>query len=319
MGLFKRRAETQQELETLRTELRNMRERLDETDEVKARLAERLGHLDAENTRLVDQVGTVETRVGDVDRKVGTVETIVGTVEARVGSVADKVVNVETQVATVAGSIAPAIDSAVSQSSSAGDVETLRAEVTRLGGLTDQVDQLNKVVAAQSNAPAGSEPDALTGLKNQLADIVTALGRQQEQIVDVALVATDSAERTEHAEAKLSDLAAASDAADKTPVRDPDAENRQQVGQLAEKVSALDSRVNQVSLELTNQLTELSGDLDRASARADTADLVERLAEQLNDVTGGQERLANEQARHAIQFREDLAEIADRLRRPNTR
>ncbi len=82
--------------------------------------------------------------------------------------------------------------------------------------------------------------------------------------------------------------------------------------------SAIDSRVNQVSLELTNQLTELSGDIDRASAQADAAELIEQLTSQLDDVTGGQQRLANEQARYAIQFREDLAELADRLRRPGS-
>lgn len=299
MGLFKRRAETQHELETLRNELRTMRERLDQTDEAKAHLADRLGHLDAENTRLVGEVGNVAHQVGNV--------------EAKVGSVADQVGSVEVQVATVAESIAPAIDSAVSKSLGAGDVETLRAEVTRLGGLTGQVDHLNQVVSA------GVEPDAFANLRNQLEDVVTAVGRQQEQIADVALVATDSAERTEHAEAKLGDLAAANEAADQTPARDLDSETRQHVGQLAEKVSALDSRVNQVSLELTNQLVELSGDLDRASLQADTTDLIERLAAQLDDVTGGQERLANEQARYAIQFRADLAELAERLRRPNIR
>ena len=51
---------------------------------------------------------------------------------------------------------------------------------------------------------------------------------------------------------------------------------------------------------------------------ADGLDLIEELTTQLADVTGGQERLANEQARYAIQFREDLAELADRLRRPGS-
>ena len=290
MGLFKRRAETDHEIEALRVELRTMRERLDQTDGAKARLADRLGHLDAENARLVTQLRTFE---------------------AKVGSVADHVGNVESQVATVAGSIAPAIDSAVSNASNAGDVETLRSEVTRLGELTDQVDLLNKVVSANV------EPPALTDLRTKLEDVVTALSRQQEQIADIALVSTDSAERTEQAEAKLDALAAVNETADKTPPRDTDSENRQQVGQLAEKVSALASRLNQVSLELTNQLTELGGDLDRAAPHADTADLIERLGAQLNDLNGGQERLAVEQARYAIQFRKDLAELADRLRRPN--
>jgi hypothetical protein len=101
------------------------------------------------------------------------------------------------------------------------------------------------------------------------------------------------------------------------------------LAQLAERVSNLDARLNQVGVELTNQLTELSGDIDAAATSTSTStpagtaaivDEIERLmAERVDphlvDITDGQLRLANEQARYAIQFREDLAALADRLRR----
>ena len=38
----------------------------------------------------------------------------------------------------------------------------------------------------------------------------------------------------------------------------------------------------------------------------------------MDDVLGSTERLAAEQARYEIQFRADLAELAERLRRPGT-
>ncbi len=56
-----------------------------------------------------------------------------------------------------------------------------------------------------------------------------------------------------------------------TPPSPAEVEAKRQLGLLAEKVAALDSRVHQVSLELTNQLTELSTDLDRAGEHADSS------------------------------------------------
>jgi len=289
MGLFKRRAETKQELETLRAELALMRRRLDDTEGAKQRLVEHFGRLTSEHKRLI-------SHVGDVENKVGTVEH---------------------QVVTVAGSIGPAIDHAVENAATTNDIEVVRAELVRLGELSAQVDQLSETVSTQRALPAPSNPDHLAALQQKLDQLAESLTRQQEQIADVALVATDAAERTDTA---LAEVRSASDVDDATPARDVDAEVRAQLGQLAEKVAAMDSRVHQVSLELTNQFTELSGDLDRASSPAnatETTEMIEELTAQLDDVTNGQHRLANEQARYAIQFREDLAELADRLRRPN--
>lgn len=287
MGLFNRRAETQQELDALRAEIQMMRSRLDQSEEEKRRLAEHLGQVGSAQERLTAQIGTVEQQVGDVEQHVGT----------------------------VAGSIAPAIDNAIVQAASAADVELIQIELARMSGLASHVEQLRETVVAHQLAVA-SNGEAATAeqaaAQARLEELAAALARQQEQIADVALVATDAADRTDTA---LDEVRTAAQT-DGTPDRDTEAEMRAQLGQLAEKVGAIDSRVNQVSVELTNQLTELSGDIDRASARADALDMIEQLTSQLDDVTGGQERLANEQARYAIQFREDLAELADRLRRP---
>ncbi len=280
MGLFKKRQRTEAELETMRSELRILRERLEASDAAKADLGERLGRLDADSERL-------NTQMSDVANKVGAVEH---------------------DVVTVAGSIQPAIDDAVKtvvgQTPSPDDVEVLRSEVTKLA-------------AHSMKANASDELGTLGDLRSQLEDLTATLQRQQLQIADVALVATDAAERADLTHTKIDDLGNPDTWAplDTTPPRDNDAELRKQLGQLAEKVATLDSRVNQVSLELTNQLSELSTDLDRAGAQTDTTELVDQISARLAAVTGGQERLANEQARYAIQFREDLAELADRLRK----
>ena len=218
-------------------------------------------------------------RLGRLDAENQRLNQHVGTVENRVGEVATKVGSVEHEVVTVAGSIGPTVDHAL-------------------------------------KSAAGTSPSA--ELKAKLEELAAALQQQQAQIADVALVATDAAERTTQTDAKVSGLERPDDW---EPLLAPppadDAEAKRQLGQLAEKVAALDSRVDQVSLELTNQLTELSSDLDRAGEHDVDSELIDRINAQLDEITGGQERLANEQARYAIQFRTDLAELADRLRKKN--
>ncbi len=112
----------------------------------------------------------------------------------------------------------------------------------------------------------------------------------------------------------------------------------QLLGAADERISSADVRITSISTELANQLTELSRDIDELNRRSvesgteaaddatasvdiDTAELEARLAERLDaaidDVLDTTEKLAAEQARYEIQFRADLAELAERLRRPN--
>jgi chromosome segregation ATPase len=114
---------------------------------------------------------------------------------------------------------------------------------------------------------------------------------------------------------------------------------REQLTDLSGQMTAMDGRVTAVSTELANQLTELSRDIDELNRRneeaaggsehgdeganeLDTAELEARLADRLDaaidDVLGTTEKLAAEQARYEIQFRTDLAELAERLRHPGS-
>ncbi len=290
MGLFRRKADSKAELETMKSELQTMRARLDEADAAKATLAERLTHLDAENQRLVSHVGTVENEVGSVKNHVDTVAT--------------------------------SVNRAVSAAASVEAVNSLKSDVARIDELAGRVDELGATV--ERGGPA--EIPEVKGLVGRLEGLSALISQQQQQIADVAIVATDSAERTAAAETAV----AAISEPDRTPPRDVDDEVRQHLAQLAEKVAAMDSRINQISVELTNQLTELSSDVDAAASSGSATDadamieelerlMSERVDPQLTDITDGQVRLANEQARYAIQFREDLAELAERLRRPYAR
>ena len=82
---------------------------------------------------------------------------------------------------------------------------------------------------------------------------------------------------------------------------------------LAAKLADLDARVTSVSTELANQVSELGHDIDALAHAPNGHAPPEAVLGELRD---GQVRLANEQARYQIAFREDLARLADRLRRP---
>lgn len=82
----------------------------------------------------------------------------------------------------------------------------------------------------------------------------------------------------------------------------------------AAKLADLDDRVTSVSTELTNQLTELGHDIDAVSSTAANGGTVDETA--LGEIRDGQVRLASEQARYQIAFRDDLAKLAEQLRRP---
>jgi septal ring factor EnvC (AmiA/AmiB activator) len=77
-----------------------------------------------------------------------------------------------------------------------------------------------------------------------------------------------------------------------------DSEQSRRLEEVDGKIISLNARVTQVGTEVTHQLGELSSDIDALGERADTAN-------------ANQVRLANEQARYQIAFRQDLAEVAE--------
>ena len=90
-------------------------------------------------------------------------------------------------------------------------------------------------------------------------------------------------------------------------------EVRDRLAALAERLDAVDHRIASISTELANQIDELSGELDAVVANRPTSgDGVD--AAVLDELRDAQTRLANEQARYQIAFRQDLADLAHRLR-----
>ncbi|MCU1502502.1 MAG: hypothetical protein JWM12_1856, partial [Ilumatobacteraceae bacterium] len=88
------------------------------------------------------------------------------------------------------------------------------------------------------------------------------------------------------------------------------------------RVAALDQRLTSVSTELANQLDELGHDIDAMVDLPSAPAAPERdglTDEQLEAVKAGQAKLANEQARYEIAFRQDLAALAEQIRKSTSR
>lgn len=83
---------------------------------------------------------------------------------------------------------------------------------------------------------------------------------------------------------------------------------------IAEQLTALEGRLTSVSTELANQLSELGNDIEALNNRPPGTPVDEGTLDELRDT---QTRLATEQARYQIAFREDLARLAEQLRRPD--
>lgn len=81
-----------------------------------------------------------------------------------------------------------------------------------------------------------------------------------------------------------------------------------QMQRIGERIDTLDARITAISTELANQITELSADIDGVDGQPPAESVVTELRD-------AQVRLAGEQARYQIAFRQDLADLADRLRR----
>lgn len=80
---------------------------------------------------------------------------------------------------------------------------------------------------------------------------------------------------------------------------------------LDQKIAIIDTRLTTMTTELSHQLHELGSEIESlAQASQETAS-----REALEQLRVNQTRIANEQARYEIAFRQDLAEIIEQIRR----
>jgi hypothetical protein len=192
----------------------------------------------------------------------------------------------------------------------ATQIDDLALRVAQIDVLTGQLSQLNARVTAQAEfgAQLSSMRDRITELQQQSeAPVVAPVdGRDSgadDELREAVAALTMRMAATELLADQLRQLADRVDVTDST--------SRQTHAQVA----ALEQRIDSVGQELANQISELGRDIDGLAER--TADVASGTVsdEVMAALRGGQIKLANEQARYEIAFREDLAALAEQVRR----
>jgi metal-dependent amidase/aminoacylase/carboxypeptidase family protein len=91
------------------------------------------------------------------------------------------------------------------------------------------------------------------------------------------------------------------------------ANEREAARAIADRLVSLDTRVSNMGSELSRQFQELGGEIEQLAKEVQNSGVNEIV----DTIKASQTRLANEQARYEITFRQDLAALADKLLRRN--
>lgn len=186
------------------------------------------------------------------------------------------------------------------------DLDSLRAELADLryrldvsehakARLDDRISALDATTSMLSNSHGGPSPlDALSARIDRVAELASAPAQPDHELT-----------------ARLDQLATGTEQMAQLAERVAMSANDARVAR--EQAAVLEQRIASVSTELANQLSELGKEIDGLSAREENVaggaepEVVEALR-------SGQVKLASEQARYEIAFREDLASLAEQLR-----
>jgi tetrahydromethanopterin S-methyltransferase subunit G len=179
-----------------------------------------------------------------------------------------------------------------------GELDNVEARLATVDGLAAQLQQLNARVAAQAE---------LGGQLSLLRDRIAQITDQPRGAVDdeVHLQIQEIGERLrahDEMQAQVRELL------------DRAASNDTEARAVREHMALLDQRLTNVSTELANQLGELGRDIDGLGQRLPEIAEGTVSDEVVEALRGGQVKLANEQARYEIAFRQDLATLAELLR-----
>jgi chromosome segregation ATPase len=180
-----------------------------------------------------------------------------------------------------------------------GELDDVEQRLASVDGLAAQLQQLNARVAAQ--AELGGQLSALRDRVGQLTDqplsSIDDEVRLQLQEIGERLRSNDALQ------AQVGELV------NKATANDTEARA------VREHMAVLDQRLTNVSTELANQLSELGRDIDGLGQRIPEVAEGTVSDEVVDALRGGQVKLANEQARYEIAFRQDLASLAELLQR----
>ena len=287
---------------SLRNELMEIKARLQAAEQSRAIVESRLAALDATTLALSNQQQALldgrEVRRDDTDPR-GTLRPRIDEIEARI---AEMLARPEPTLPPPSGMVPPAPPS----DDTAARIDELTERVASVEALGTQLSQLNARVMAQAEFGA-----QLSTLRDRIIELQAVADATPAPVASADLVEPTDADR-----AALDELRGLINALSaRVAITEALAD---QLGQLAERVSttdaasrrsvdqvaALEQRLDSVGTELANQLSELGRDIDglaKHAAQAASGTVDEAVIESLRN---GQIKLANEQARYEIAFRE---------------
>jgi len=165
-----------------------------------------------------------------------------------------------------------------------------------------------------------AEDHEVRGRVDALTTSLTAIDTLRERIdalqADVIGRADELSGRTDELTGRTEELTSRTE--DLTGRIDQISEVRESTTDLQQRLEAVEQRMTSIGTELTNQIDELSGDIDALASLPSNAPTSPAItgddAALLGQLRDSQTRLANEQARYQIAFREDLAKLAEQIR-----
>ena len=186
-------------------------------------------------------------------------------------------------------------------------IDELTERVAAVDSFGSQLAQLNARVTAQAEFGA-----QLGSLRDRIAELSTDTDDRRA----AAVAATGDADLRDRVNA-IADRIAVNDgvAAQIAQLAERVAANDTSARQATEQVATIEQRLNAVSTELANQVSELGRDIDGLAAQGGQAAQGNVSDELIDALKQSQVKLAAEQARYEIAFRQDLAALAEQVRR----
>lgn len=185
------------------------------------------------------------------------------------------------------------------------EIDKLNAKLERLSRRIDEFGS-----TSDDTNPPTVDPEQLTHLRALYDD----LARQFDEARAAPANEPDapSIEQLDGLQARLDELAHRLEADASTSAHDHEQIERLDatMTQLGQRLEELDGRITAISTELANQITELSAEIGESEPDGQSA-----ATELVGELRDAQERLANEQARYQIAFRQDLADLVEQLKR----
>ncbi len=248
---------------------------------------------------LAQQLSDTGSHSGEVDQRLGEFAARLdaqGQVDQQIAEIWDRLVGAEDQ-ARNAQSHAATLEQRLAETSSTVSTFAAASSQANTDEIDRQLDELRERLDHQA-----SLPDRLADLDRRLAEMPDRGGdiqQLQERINELAASVPDTGSFS----AQLAELS------QRVSTSEGDAS-----AALAQ-ANALDERIQSVSTQLANQLGELSRDMDSLATRQPSAAAAVQVDDEaMQTLRSGQVKLATEQARYEISFREDLAMLAEQVR-----